>query len=146
MAILEKVDKLHRATAWQGDFQITNRYTAGVAWMIGLSHGIPEAIISVIVVVHDSAEALRRSLPALVAQLEPEGADIEGECHILCAVAGIEDDFVQIRDHLAQPLLAEELDPLAGRVRHQQRRRYVDRRVRDEPGVLDLPLWVIEAL
>ena len=31
MAILEKVDKLHRATAWRGDIPITSRYTAGIA-------------------------------------------------------------------------------------------------------------------
>ena len=31
MAILEKVDKLHQAMAWQGDIPITSRYTAGVA-------------------------------------------------------------------------------------------------------------------
>lgn len=31
MAILEKVDKLHQAIAWQGEIPITNRYTAGVA-------------------------------------------------------------------------------------------------------------------
>jgi uncharacterized OB-fold protein len=31
MAILEKVDKLHRATTWKGDFPITSRYTAGIA-------------------------------------------------------------------------------------------------------------------
>lgn len=31
MAILEKVDKLHHATAWRGDIPITNRYTAGIA-------------------------------------------------------------------------------------------------------------------
>ena len=31
MAILEKVDKLHRATAWHGDLPITNRYTVGIA-------------------------------------------------------------------------------------------------------------------
>ncbi len=33
-----------------------------------------------------------------------------------------------------------------GRIRHQQRRRYVDRRVRDELGVLDLSLRVVEPL
>jgi uncharacterized OB-fold protein len=31
MAILEKVDKLHHATAWRGDIPITSRYTAGIA-------------------------------------------------------------------------------------------------------------------
>jgi uncharacterized OB-fold protein len=31
MAILEKVDKLHHAVAWQGDIPITSRYTAGIA-------------------------------------------------------------------------------------------------------------------
>jgi len=31
MAILEKVDKLHRATAWPGTMPITSRYTAGIA-------------------------------------------------------------------------------------------------------------------
>jgi uncharacterized OB-fold protein len=31
MAILEKVDKLHRAVAWRGDIPITSRYTAGIA-------------------------------------------------------------------------------------------------------------------
>jgi len=31
MAILEKVDKLHQATAWRGDIPITSRYTAGIA-------------------------------------------------------------------------------------------------------------------
>jgi len=31
MAILEKVDKLHQAIAWQGDIPITSRYTAGIA-------------------------------------------------------------------------------------------------------------------
>lgn len=31
MAILEKVDKLHHAIAWQGDMPITSRYTAGIA-------------------------------------------------------------------------------------------------------------------
>jgi uncharacterized OB-fold protein len=31
MAILEKVDKLHHAIAWQGDLPITSRYTAGIA-------------------------------------------------------------------------------------------------------------------
>ncbi len=31
MAILEKVDKLHQAVAWQGDIPITSRYTAGIA-------------------------------------------------------------------------------------------------------------------
>ena len=31
MAILEKVDKLHQAVAWQGDIPITSRYTAGLA-------------------------------------------------------------------------------------------------------------------
>ena len=31
MAITEKVDKLHQATAWEGDIPITNRYTAGIA-------------------------------------------------------------------------------------------------------------------
>jgi uncharacterized OB-fold protein len=31
MAILEKVDKLHRAVAWKGDIPITSRYTAGIA-------------------------------------------------------------------------------------------------------------------
>ena len=31
MPILEKVDKLHQATAWQGDIPITSRYSAGLA-------------------------------------------------------------------------------------------------------------------
>ncbi len=31
MSILEKVDKLHHATAWRGDIPITSRYTAGIA-------------------------------------------------------------------------------------------------------------------
>jgi uncharacterized OB-fold protein len=31
MAILEKVDRLHHAIAWEGDIPITNRYTMGVA-------------------------------------------------------------------------------------------------------------------
>ncbi len=31
MAILEKIDKLHHARAWQGDIPITSRYTAGLA-------------------------------------------------------------------------------------------------------------------
>ena len=31
MAILGKVDKLHRATAWPGTMPITSRYTAGIA-------------------------------------------------------------------------------------------------------------------
>lgn len=31
MAILEKVDKMHQAIAWQGDMPITSRYTAGIA-------------------------------------------------------------------------------------------------------------------
>jgi hypothetical protein len=31
MAILEKVDKMHQAVAWQGDIPITSRYTAGIA-------------------------------------------------------------------------------------------------------------------
>ena len=31
MAILEKVDKLHQATAWRGDIPICSRYTAGIA-------------------------------------------------------------------------------------------------------------------
>ena len=31
MAILEKVDKLHHATAWRGDIPIASRYTAGIA-------------------------------------------------------------------------------------------------------------------
>jgi uncharacterized OB-fold protein len=31
VAILEKVDKLHRAVAWRGDIPITSRYTAGIA-------------------------------------------------------------------------------------------------------------------
>ena len=31
MAILEKVDKLHHATAWRGNIPITSRYTAGIA-------------------------------------------------------------------------------------------------------------------
>lgn len=31
MAILEKVDKLHRATAWRGEMPLTSRYTAGIA-------------------------------------------------------------------------------------------------------------------
>jgi hypothetical protein len=31
MAILNKVDKLHDATAWRGDIPITSRYTAGIA-------------------------------------------------------------------------------------------------------------------
>jgi hypothetical protein len=31
MAILEKVDKLHQAIAWQGDIPISSRYTAGIA-------------------------------------------------------------------------------------------------------------------
>lgn len=31
MAILEKVDKLHNATAWRGDMPIRGRYTAGIA-------------------------------------------------------------------------------------------------------------------
>lgn len=31
MAILEKVDKLHQAVAWQGDIPVTSRYTAGIA-------------------------------------------------------------------------------------------------------------------
>ena len=31
MAILEKVDKLHDAIAWQGDMPLTSRYTAGIA-------------------------------------------------------------------------------------------------------------------
>lgn len=31
MAILEKVDKMHHAIAWQGDMPITSRYTAGLA-------------------------------------------------------------------------------------------------------------------
>ncbi len=31
MAILEKVDKLHHATTWQGDMPVTSRYTAGIA-------------------------------------------------------------------------------------------------------------------
>ena len=31
MAITEKVDKLHQATAWEGDMPITSRYTAGIA-------------------------------------------------------------------------------------------------------------------
>jgi uncharacterized OB-fold protein len=31
MTILEKVDKLHHATAWRGDIPITSRYTAGIA-------------------------------------------------------------------------------------------------------------------
>jgi len=31
MAILQKVDKLHEALAWQGDIPIRSRYTAGVA-------------------------------------------------------------------------------------------------------------------
>ena len=31
MAILEKVDKLHQATAWRGEMPLTSRYTAGIA-------------------------------------------------------------------------------------------------------------------
>ena len=31
MTILEKVDKLHQATAWRGDIPISSRYTAGIA-------------------------------------------------------------------------------------------------------------------
>ena len=31
MAILEKVDKLHRATAWRGEMPLSSRYTAGIA-------------------------------------------------------------------------------------------------------------------
>ncbi|HSJ57645.1 MAG TPA: Zn-ribbon domain-containing OB-fold protein [Anaerolineae bacterium] len=31
MAILNKVDKLHEAIAWQGDIPIQSRYTAGIA-------------------------------------------------------------------------------------------------------------------
>ena len=31
MAITEKVDKLHQATAWRGDLPITSRYSAGLA-------------------------------------------------------------------------------------------------------------------
>ncbi len=31
MPILEKPDKLHQATAWQGDIPITSRYSAGIA-------------------------------------------------------------------------------------------------------------------
>lgn len=31
MAILEKVDKLHQAIAWEGDLPLTSRYTAGIA-------------------------------------------------------------------------------------------------------------------
>jgi uncharacterized OB-fold protein len=31
MAILEKVEKLHHAIAWEGDIPITSRYTAGIA-------------------------------------------------------------------------------------------------------------------
>ena len=31
MAILEKVDKLHQATAWRGEMPLASRYTAGIA-------------------------------------------------------------------------------------------------------------------
>ena len=31
MAILEKVDKLHQATAWRGEMPLMSRYTAGIA-------------------------------------------------------------------------------------------------------------------
>jgi uncharacterized OB-fold protein len=31
VAITEKVDKLHRATVWEGDLPISSRYTAGIA-------------------------------------------------------------------------------------------------------------------
>ena len=31
MAILEKVDKLHLATAWRGEMPLASRYTAGIA-------------------------------------------------------------------------------------------------------------------
>ncbi|MFZ5915934.1 MAG: Zn-ribbon domain-containing OB-fold protein [Chloroflexota bacterium] len=31
MSILEKVDKLHQAVAWQGEIPITSRYSAGIA-------------------------------------------------------------------------------------------------------------------